>query len=299
MLLTSVPDSRMESMTTAPTFWQVAKRPQWIWILVACLVVAGIFGALANWQTARAVEGGQGDNRDTETPVALDSVAVPGEPLTSEAGGRIVTTTAVVQPDDFLVLNGRKQQGEEGCWVIGRAIVEQGEHKGTSLAFASHFVEGCGEAEIDEALNEAGAYAGSPTELVGRYMPSESPTIGEFETGESRAMSVAELINTWSDYEPPVYAGYLLLHDPADPQTSLSIHSERPVTRTDLNWLNVFYAAEWLLFGGFALYLWYRLVKDARDQDLEALEDDDLDLDDISTDELDLVDLDSDEQQRR
>lgn len=294
----------MKAMTTAPTFWQVAKRPQWIGILAACLAVAAIFGILANWQTARAVEGGQGDDRDTETPVALDSVAVPGEPLTSEAGGRIVTVTATVQPDDFIVLNGRKQEGAEGCWVVGRAIVEQGESKGASLAFASHFVDDCDEGEIDAALNEAGAYAGSSADLVGRYMPSESPTIGDFETGESRAMSVADLINTWSDYEPPVYAGYLLLHDPADPQTSLSIHSERPVTRTDLNWLNVFYAAEWLLFGGFALYLWYRLVKDARDQDIEALDDDDIDLDDIDLDdidtgELDLIDPDYEEQQRR
>ena len=108
----------MEAMTTAPTFWQVAKRPQWIGILAACLAVAAIFGILANWQTARAVEGGQGDDRDTETPVALDSVAVPGEPLTSEAGGRIVTVTATVQPDDFIVLNGRQAGGGRG--MLGR-----------------------------------------------------------------------------------------------------------------------------------------------------------------------------------
>ncbi len=30
-----------------------------------------------------------------------------------------------------------------------------------------------------------------------------------------------------------------------------------------LNLLNVFYAVEWVLFAGFAIYLWYRLVRDA------------------------------------
>ena len=280
-------------MTTAPTFWQVARRPQWVWVLIGCLAVSAIFGALANWQTARAVEGGEGDTRDTETPVALDSVAVPGEPLTQEAGGRIVTLTATIQPDDFVTLNGRKQQEEEGCWVAGRAIVDSGAHKGTSIAFASHFIAGCDDAAMTQAINDMGAYAGTSAELVGRYMPSEAPTIGEFETRESEAMSVSALINVWDDYEPPVYAGYLLLHAPENPQASLSIYSEPPVTRTDLNWLNVFYAAEWVLFGGFALYLWYRLVKDARDQEIERLDDDidpdEIDLDDISTAELERI----------
>lgn len=272
-------------MTTAPSFWQVARRPQWIWVLIGCLAVSAIFGALANWQTARAVEGGEGDTRDTETPVALDSVAVPGEPLMMEAGGRLVTVTATIQADDFVTLNGRKQQDEEGCWVAGRAVVDTGQYKGTSIAIASHFVPGCDDAAMKQSINEMGSYAGESIELVGRYMPSEAPTIGEIETGESEAMSVAALINVWEDYEPPIYAGYLLLHDPANPQSSLSIHSEPPVTRTDLNWLNVFYAAEWILFGGFAIYLWYRLVKDARDQERERLEDD------IDPDEIDLEDL--------
>lgn len=290
---------RMVAMTTAPTFWQVAKRPQWVWMLVACIAVATIFGALANWQTARAMEQGQGDDRDTETPVELASVAVPGEPLTAEAGGRLVTVTASIQPYDFMVLQGRKQQGDEGCWVIGRAIVDSGEYRGASLAFASHFVSGCDEAGLTQATNDIGAYAGTSEELVGRYMPSEAPTIADFETGESEAMSVADLINRWEDYEPPVFAGYLLLHDPAHPAQSLSIHSEPPVTRTDLNWLNVFYAAEWVLFGGFALYLWYRLVKDARDRDLEDLDESDLGEEDVSTDEIEQIDLEAERERRR
>jgi hypothetical protein len=31
---------------------------------------------------------------------------------------------------------------------------------------------------------------------------------------------------------------------------------------TTFNWLTAFYAAEWALFAGFAIYLWARLVKD-------------------------------------
>ena len=31
---------------------------------------------------------------------------------------------------------------------------------------------------------------------------------------------------------------------------------------TQIIWLNVFYAVEWMLFAGFALFLWWRFVRD-------------------------------------
>lgn len=264
-------------MTPQLGFWDVARRPQWIWTLVACVAVAGIFGVLANWQTARAIEQGQGDDRDTETPVTLESVHEPGAILTTEAGGRIVTVTAALQPDDFLVLEGRQQEGEHGCWIAGRAIVTEGTYTGASLAIAAEFLPDCVgvDAEI-AALEDA---AGEPTELVGRYMPSEAPQQVDFEEGQM-SMSIAWLINVWQDYEPPVFSGYLILHDPANPGQSLSIHSVPPWQQTQMNWLNVFYAIEWVAFAGFAIYLWFRLVQDARERELDPDDDDDFDFDD-------------------
>ena len=41
--------------------------------------------------------------------------------------------------------------------------------------------------------------------------------------------------------------------------------------QTELNWLNIFYAAEWIIFAGFAVFLWYRLVKDAKEREDEEL----------------------------
>ena len=34
-----------------------------------------------------------------------------------------------------------------------------------------------------------------------------------------------------------------------------------PITEVELNWLNIFYAIEWVVFAGFAFFLWYRLVQ--------------------------------------
>jgi surfeit locus 1 family protein len=38
------------------------------------------------------------------------------------------------------------------------------------------------------------------------------------------------------------------------------------------NWLNVFYAIEWVVFAGFAVFLWFRLVRDAFEREHEEAE---------------------------
>ena len=78
-----------------------------------------------------------------------------------------------------------------------------------------------------------------------------------------------ELVNLWA--EPgPVYGGFIVL---AEPYAGLDpIRAEAPVREATLNLLNVFYAIEWALFAGFAIYLWYRLVRDAVEREREAPE---------------------------
>ena len=51
------------------------------------------------------------------------------------------------------------------------------------------------------------------------------------------------------------------------------IHSPAPAELSPINWLNIFYAIEWVAFMLFAFYLWYRLVKDAVEREVEAIED--------------------------
>lgn len=95
--------------------------------------------------------------------------------------------------------------------------------------------------------------------LVGRYVPTESPQQSDFRSGERQAVAIAELVNLWSQ-PGPVYGGYVVLSEAPDGLQSLV--TEPPATERQLNILNLFYAAEWVIFAGFALYLWYRLVKD-------------------------------------
>jgi hypothetical protein len=47
------------------------------------------------------------------------------------------------------------------------------------------------------------------------------------------------------------------------------IYSPAPSREIEFNLLNLFYALEWAIFAGFAIYLWYRLVRDVVEREHE------------------------------
>jgi hypothetical protein len=87
------------------------------------------------------------------------------------------------------------------------------------------------------------------------------------------AVSTARLVNLWSQPSVPVYEGVLTLR--AAPAGLTAIYSPRPEEQVELNFLNLFYAAEWALFAVAAFYVWYRLVRDRWELDAAPVEDED------------------------
>lgn len=267
--------------TPSPTFKDVAKRPRWIGVLALCVLVAAVFALLGQWQIERAVEQGQRDTRDTETVVPLASVAEPGGGLTTEAGGRMVSFSGTWAAADFDTLAGRQQDGRNGSWVIGRLQLAQagGEPASLPVAMAWFSDPAAAEARVAALSAQPVAPTADADALVARLMPTEAPTQGDIRTGERQAMSVAALINEWDGYNGLVFGSYAILDEPSAAGSGAlgdgaePIVSEPPVTDTQLNWLNVFYAIEWVAFMLFAFYLWYRLVKDAVEREVEAIED--------------------------
>ena len=75
------------------------------------------------------------------------------------------------------------------------------------------------------------------------------------------------MINFWPLEKPKVYPGFVVSEQAlygAKDTTAESIVIGVRQTQTELNWLSAFYAAEWIIFSGFALFLWGRLVQDER-----------------------------------
>jgi surfeit locus 1 family protein len=247
--------------------WSVARRPRWIAALIFALALAAGFAALSQWQLARSVSTGTVVSRDTETVVPLQSVAKPQAPVSDAAAGQLVKTTGAWVPDDYLLVSDRVNGGRTGYWVVGHfaANVNGGSPAGLTVALGWASTR----AEAASALSRlTGSQVSGSITLSGRYFPDEGPQDGDFEHGKLSTLSAGSMINLWKGADPAgVYGGYLV--DSARTSGLALIDSPAPSTAVELNLLNVFYAAEWVVFAGFALFLWYRLVRDAWEREQE------------------------------
>jgi surfeit locus 1 family protein len=248
------------SGAAGPGFWAVARRPRWIGALLLALAIAAGFSALGQWQLARSVASAPVARADTETPIALTSLAKPGAAVTDKQLGRKVTVAGALVDGDFVVLSNRINDGATGFWLVGHVRAEGGAELAVALGWAP--------TRAQAMAAEASATIESP--MIGRYLPSEAPDQPDVDKGVQSAASVPALINQWKHYGGSVYAGYVVAATPA--AGLQTIDSPAPSQEVSLNWLNVFYAAEWAIFAAFAVYLWYRLVKDVVETEREPVE---------------------------
>ncbi|HEY9498028.1 MAG TPA: SURF1 family cytochrome oxidase biogenesis protein [Terrimesophilobacter sp.] len=242
--------------------WKVARRPRWIAALILALAVAAGFALLSQWQLARSVSTGTVVDRSTETTLPLETVARPQSPVTTASDGQLVTVSGSFVAGDYLVLSKRLNGGVDGFWVVGHFRTEDGAGVAVALGWT---------ASKAEATSAADGLSDEAVEVSGRYVADEAPQETDFEHGEFSTLSMAALVNLWPDADPAgVYGGYIVSSAPVAGLTA--IDSPRPVVEVELNWLNLFYAAEWVIFAGFAIFLWWRLVKDAWERTLEPEE---------------------------
>ncbi|RFA10035.1 hypothetical protein B7R54_13085 [Subtercola boreus] len=267
-------------VTDAPlTVFSVMRRPKWIWALVLALAVAAIFAALGQWQLSRAVtSNGPNPNATTEIAKPLEEAATAGAPVMEAQDGQMVTADGALVAPDFTIISNRLNGGVLGYWVVGRFDLSVAQSGGsqTSVAVALGWSDDRSEAEsAARALNQT---TGFPTEqLLGRYVGSDGPEIKDSEgklAGDRvmSTMAISSLINVWTDFPDTatVYGGYIVASAPVEGLTA--IDSPIPQRTTELNWLNIFYAIEWVIFAGFAIFFWYRLVRDAWEREQEEAE---------------------------
>ncbi len=243
--------------------WKIALRPRWIAALLLALAVAAGFAGLSQWQLSRSVSTGIVVDRPTETIVPLTDVAAPQVPLLAPAEGQLVTVSGTYTATDTVVLSERYNGGERGYWVVVHLTAE-----GAGVAVALGWT-----ASEETASSVASGFDKGDATVSGRLVGDEGPQTGDFESGELSTLSMAAMVNLWSVVDDNgVYNGYIIDGTPAAGLEK--IDSPTPSQEVELNWLNLFYAAEWVIFAGFAVFLWWRLVRDVweREQTQESVD---------------------------
>lgn len=251
-----------------PTILKVMLRLKWIAALVLALAVAGGFAWLGQWQLENAIRIDHQQTIDSEAVRALAEVNEPGAAVTDTAAGMVVEVTGRFVPGDFTVIENRANGGEVGAWLAGHLVTD-----GSNGAPVGHLAVAIGWAAdvrgAERALERFEAdHAGGEFELEGRYMPGDGAVRPEASDDPGRVLSMApaQLVNLWQPFAGLSFAGYLVLH-PADTVLLAdlgldAIDSVPPLPVETINWVSLFYALEWIVFAGFAVFFWYRLVRD-------------------------------------
>lgn len=243
-----------------PTFFKVATRPKWIGALLLALSVAAIFALLAQWQADRTYR------YVPKTPVnqavvELSVLAKSSDVFMANQADRLVQVQATPLPGFAYVVSNRIQLdgnngSKTGYWLVRPATTDQGKYVLLALGWY---------ATLDEAKSVASSLAGMAEDMSlhtykGIYEPSEDPRPADGNVFQS--ISIAQLINQPGLPENvDAYAGFVIVQDSASFGEKIVIGNNPG--ETIFNWLTAFYAAEWTLFAGFAVFLWGRLVKDA------------------------------------
>lgn len=233
-----------------PTFFQVARRPKWVGVLLLVLIVAGVFAGLMQWQLSRTYTV-VGLSEEEQKPQSLSQFAVPGE-VFPNSYDRLATVKVELDPENVNLVENRLQlrDGSEvrGYWLIANSTVIE---NGASLTLALAFSE-------DPEQLKSYAVPKGEFEITGYVEPSDPVRQGESYLG---SVALGELVNRYFKEPTPSYPIYLIVQSgiPTDlERIEIGIRSQQ----VEINWLTAFYAVEWLFFVFAAFYLWWRLVQD-------------------------------------
>lgn len=277
---------------------RTALKPVWLLALLFALAVAGVFVGLSKWQFDAAESTAPPPLTQTETPVALTEHFTPERPLMGTEADQVVVATGQFLPDREVFVQDRVREGENGYWVV-TAFAVDGAPDGAAIPVVRGWTQD---------LDRTDPVPEGTVEVTGRLLPTEGPMPRGTHTKDGRTVTttvaISELINLW---DVPAYSGFVSAFTvvPADQFSTLEqIAAGTPAEQvaasrqaqdvgahaldsqlepvwvgpqpqeTEIVWMNIFYAIEWVVFAAFALYLWWRFVRDdyLRDQREEALD---------------------------
>lgn len=253
---------------------RTALKPQWIAALVGALVVSWVFVLLSQWQFSRSVSEAPPAARTTEEVRPLGDVLRPGEAFPGTAADQMVTLSGSYDPKRQVLVRDRLQDGRTGWWIVTAFAVDGapsvGGERGTVIPVARGWIA---------SPEQASQPPSGALKLTGRLLPSEAPKAEhDVAAGQVPTLSVAQLINVW---DVPSYPGFVsataqVTSAGAPVQAAAGLEPlsiEAQPLEQPVNWLNIFYAVEWVVFAGFSIFLWWRLVRDDYERTQDALAD--------------------------
>jgi cytochrome oxidase assembly protein ShyY1 len=255
------------------TVLRTIAKPKWLGLLAAVLVVGYGFILLGLWQmnVAREDAEQQAIREAAERPVVqLDQVMPPHAAFPVDGSNRRVTVTGHYEPIRQVFVAERRLQGKVGWWVVVPFVVDS---TGARIPVVRGYVA---------TLGARLPVSGETLTLKGSLAPSESPTPSKkvFGPNEIGSIDVPALLNEWGG---EIYNGFLFALDespspgdigPAGSATSAGMMERVPPPDlpSGVTLRNAAYALQWWIFALFALWMWWKMVRDDHRRSLIAPE---------------------------
>lgn len=250
----------------------MARQPRMIALLLVFLAAAAVCARLGVWQLDRAHQ--RGDLADTqaaaeeaarvadEGPEGLGVLLPPQTTFPGDLVGRQTWVEGEYDASQQKLVAGRALDGQTGYLVLTPLRVSDDGTGGDSWSALS----GAPVVPVVRGwVSTADAAVLSPPDgtvrVTGYVQASEATGEGGLPVGQTDAISSAALAGEWGG---PIYSGYVVLLSSAPEQDAgLSLLPRPSIEGGDgLDLQNLFYALQWWIFGGFAVLLWVRLVRD-------------------------------------
>lgn len=203
------------------------------------------------------------DNREDRSaelaqvdPVPLADLLGPDDTFPTVAVGRPVTLAGRWLPEETVFISERLHDDDLGFWMVTPFLVcEPGD-----CADASVLPVVVGWSPTTEA---APAPPTGDADLTGWLQPPEPQGVTDPDPDDDvlTAIRIADLLKR---VDQDLYAAYLILDTPAEARAGQEAVTPaslpEPPTFTSLR--NLLYGIEWWIFGGFALFMWWRWARD-------------------------------------
>lgn len=262
---------------------KLAFTPRWIGGLLVVLALVTGFVLLSSWQLGSSTQGRITADPAKDVVRPYSQVLEPGGFLDATTVDTVVEATGSYVPGSTYLVENKLHDGTQGFWVI--SLFEPVDTDTVTTSFGDS-LRGIAVARawtpVAELPTEPEGQITIAGRIVGNDPPINSNLIATDGAEDLKVISSANssyLTNLWN---APLFNGILTLDSESLEDTSLTEQgtieptatlleqgenllpiNAQQVTDESVDWLNIFYAVEWLVFAGFALYLWWRLLKDA------------------------------------
>jgi surfeit locus 1 family protein len=174
-------------------------------------------------------------------PVPLDALLGPDQAFTAEAHARPVVAEGKYDDRQFLV-----DRPGDTSWVTTPLVTASGS--------AVLVVRG---------LTRASTPPAAPTgdvRVVGSLQPSEGR--GDDRTPNDDRVPTLSTAQLVADVDHDLYSGFVVLTDQTPPSSLPEATPPQPDASFTTGLRNLMYALQWWLFGGFVVFMWWRIVRD-------------------------------------